>query len=177
MNKPTLFIVCGEAFSGKTTLAKEISNRFGAEIVGRDRIYFALEKMLALEITDDEDDDKLWTKDLWPIAVQGAKNHLSLGKSVVFDDVCLHLWQRDELRSVAQSVGADSVLVYLDVPAQVLKERRERNRITKERHDVPSKWLTEDSYNFERPADSENPIKYAPETNIDDWFSKLISNE
>lgn len=171
--KPTLFILCGEAFSGKTTLSKQIAEHYGAEIVGRDKIYFALEEMLALENTPDDDDDKLWSKDLWPVAMQGVKNHLLLGKSVVVDDVSLHVWQRDELRSIAQLAGAKSVLIHLDIPANILKERREKNLITKERHDVPSAWLVDDANVFERPTEAEMPIVYTPDVNLESWFEKL----
>ena len=171
--KPILFILCGEAFSGKTTLSKEIARRYDAKIIGRDRIYFALEKMLALEETPNDDDDKLWSKDLWPVATQGIKNHLLLGRSVVVDDVCLRLWQRDELRDLATAADAGSVLIYLDVPGDILKQRKDRNKATKERHDVPSAWLADDAGVFERPTESEHPLVYTSDTDLSGWFGKL----
>lgn len=169
----TLFILCGEAFSGKSTLSKEIARHYGAEVMGRDRIYFALEEMLALEDTPEDDDDKLWTNDLWPIAVQGAKNHLLLGKSVVFDDVCLQRWRRDELRTVATAAGARSVLIFLDVPAEVLKTRKDKNKETKERHEVPSSWLEKGAQELERPTEEEHPFIYGADADVDAWFKKL----
>lgn len=60
-----IFILCGEAFSGKSTLAEKLSERYGAKIVGRDKIYFAIDDILALEDTPEEDDSALW-KSLWP---------------------------------------------------------------------------------------------------------------
>ena len=66
MERKILFILCGEAFAGKTTLSKRIADLFGAKIVGRDEIYFATEKILALENTPEEDEDMLW-KNLWPL--------------------------------------------------------------------------------------------------------------
>jgi len=158
MKNPVLYIVCGKAFSGKSTLSKKIAEKSGAEIVGRDKIYFAIEKMLELENSPEEDDDKLWSKDLWPIAAQGVKNHLLLGRSVVFDDVCLRRWQRDELKGIASVANAETKLIYLDIPESVLRERKERNKTTKERHDVPSTWLEDDEKVFEKPEISENPL-------------------
>lgn len=169
-----LFILCGEAFSGKSTLAKEIAKQYGANIVGRDEIYFAIEKILALENTPEDDDDSLW-KNMWPLVLQGTKNQLLLENSVVIDDNCLYLNQRDELRSVAKELDVKSILVYLDIPTQLLKERKAQNKISKNRHDVPSEWMDQDANLFERPTEGENPIIFTPNMSFDD-LSKIIAN-
>jgi predicted kinase len=172
MEKQILFILCGEAFSGKSTLARKIAELYKAKLVGRDEVYFSVEKLLALEDTPENDDDSLW-ENLWPIAIQGAKNHLLLGDSVVFDDNCLHLRQRDELRSIAKEIGVKSILIYLDIPTEVLRERKEKNKISKARHDVPSAWLGEDSQNFERPTEIEKPITYRSNDTLEELISRL----
>jgi predicted kinase len=172
MEKQTLYILCGEAFSGKSTLSKKIAEHFDAKIIGRDEIYFAIEKILALESTPDEDDHLLW-KSMWPLVLQGVKNQLLLGNSVVIDDNCLYLKQRDELRAIAKEIGIESLLIFLDVPTEVLKERKEQNKISKTRHDVPSAWLAEDSELFERPTEVENPIIYTPDTSLDYFMNDL----
>jgi predicted kinase len=168
----TLIILCGEAFSGKTTLSNKIANNFGAKVVGRDEIYFAVEKILALENTPDEDDHYLW-KNLWPLVLQGVKNQFLLGNSVVIDDNCLYLRQRDELRSIVREIGVKSLLIFLDIPAEVLKQRKEQNKMSKNRHDVPSAWLTEDSEIFERPTEKENPIIYTSDETLDAFVDKI----
>lgn len=151
---------------------KKIAEHFDAKIVGRDEIYFAMEKILALENTPDEDDDSLW-KNMWPLVLQGVKNQLLLGNSVVIDDNCLYLKQRNELRSIAKETGVQSTLIFLDIPTEVLKERKEQNKILKARHDVPSAWLAEDSELFEKPRKVENPIIYKPDTSFDDFVNNL----
>lgn len=173
MKKQTLFVLCGEAFSGKSTLAKKIAERSGANIVGRDEIYFETEKILALENTPDEDDDALW-KNLWPLVLQGVKNHLLFGHSVVVDDNCLYLKQRDELRCIARDVGVRYILIYLDTPLELLKERKEQNKVSKTRHDVPSSWMEEDSGLFERPLKSEDHMVYTPDAVFDIFAEKLL---
>lgn len=167
-----LFILCGEAFSGKSTFAKKIYETFGAKIVGRDEIYFALDRICDLEHTPEEDDDSLWEK-LWPIATQGAKNQLLSGYSVVFDDNCLLKYQREELRALAGNVGVECILIYFDVLAETLKKRKAQNKIDKNRHDVPSNWLEEDAKNFERPAEIENPIIFSENDTAEELFKKL----
>lgn len=166
----TLFILCGEAFSGKSTLAKKISEKYGAKVVGRDEIYFATEKLLALENTPEQDDSNLWNS-LWPLVVQGTKNQLLLENSVVIDDNCLYLKQRDELRSIAKETNAQTVLIYLDTSTETIKKRKEENKLTKIRHDVPSAWLKEDSQLFERPIKQENPIHYNPQVSLEEQLN------
>ena len=123
--KQTLFILCGEAFSGKSTLAKKIAEHYNAKIVGRDAAYFALEEIFALDGTPDEEDREMWDN-LWPIAIQGAYNQLLLRNSVVFDDTSFRYSQRDDLRLLAEKNKAKIILIYLKIPAGVLKERRKK---------------------------------------------------
>ena len=167
-----LIILCGQAFSGKSTLSKKLSEFYNAKIIGRDAVYFTLEELLAFENTPDEDDPSLW-KNLWPIAIQGIKNQLLTGTSVIFDDTCLFFSQREELRIIAEQAGIKSVLVYLDIPVEIRKARKEENKITKHRHDVPSGWLDNDEKKFERPTDIENPIIYKNEEDFGGIIEKV----
>lgn len=172
-NKQHLFILCGEAFSGKTTLAKEIAKKYEAKIIGRDGFYPLIAKILALEDTPEKDDDNLW-KNLWPIAVQGVKNWLLLGESVVVDDNCLYSNQREDLYRVAKEVGVKHTLIHLDVPANILRERKEQNKINKTRHDVPSSWMEEDFKTFERPSSLENPLVFNEKEATGDVLEKIV---
>ena len=94
--------------------------------------------------------------------MQGSKNQLLLGNSVVIDDNCLYLRQRDELRLIAKGMGAEAILIYLDTPRELIKKRKEENKLAKTRHDVPSAWLEEDSQLFERPTQIEKYLSYKP---------------
>lgn len=172
MKTQTLFILCGEAFSGKSTLAHKIAEQCEAKIIGRDEIYFATEKILALENTPEDDDDSLWTN-LWPLVLQGVKNQLLLGNSVVVDDNCLYIKQRDELRAIAQEIKVKHILIHLDISPEILKERKQQNKILKTRHDVPSAWLDKDAHLFEKPTEQEEPIIYKPETSLDAFVKGL----
>ncbi len=167
MNQQRLFILCGEAFSGKSTVAKKISGHFEANIVGRDEIYFATEKILALENTPEEDDDQLWLN-LWPIVLQGVKNHLLNGSSVVVDDNCFYFRQREDLRKIAEKLNVKNTLIYLDTPYEILKQRKHDNKTLKIRHDVPSEWMEDDATVFERPNKDENHIIYKDEMSVEE---------
>lgn len=175
MKKPILFILSGEAFSGKTTVANMLLEKFGAKIIGRDIVYFALDKFLNLEQTPNKDEDSLWTN-LWPIALQGVKNQLLLGNNVVYDDNCLRLHQREELRNIAKEVDVTVTLIYLATSSETIKERKERNKITNERHDVPSSWMEEEAVLFERPTQDENPIIVKENMTQEDVFEMIASD-
>lgn len=170
--KNTLIILCGEAFSGKTFLARKLATTFGARIGGRDAVWQAIKAVCALDEMSDEVDDTLWSG-LWTIAVVGARNNLGAGRSLIFDDNCFFLRQRDELRTVADKVGARSVLIYVDASAELIKQRKEENKVTKERHDIDSGWLAEDRKTFERPSATEDFIRYSPETNYEDLVNQI----
>lgn len=163
-----LFVLCGEAFSGKSTLSKKISELYGAKIIGRDEIYFSLDKLLALEETPENDEENLWKNILWPVAMQGVKNQLLLGHSVVFDDNCLFQQQRKQLYDIAYKMGIKHMLIYFDISAETIMNRKEQNKITMDRHDVPSSWIEEDSKQFERPNIEETPIVYKETDKIED---------
>ena len=168
----TLYILCGEAFAGKSTLSKALSHSRSVSIVGRDAIYFATEKILALDTTPEEDDTRFWN-DLWPIVMQGAKNQLILGNSVVIDDNCFYLRQRNELRNLAKELEVKSILIYLDVPSEVLRKRKDDNKITMARHDIPSAILEKDTKPFERPSEQEEPIIYTPDISVEEFVKSL----
>jgi predicted kinase len=74
---------------------------------------------------------------------------------------------------VVEKANARSVLIHLDVPAEVLKERKKRNKELKTRHDVPSSWLEEDAADFERPTEAEDPIVYKPADTIDNLVKAI----
>jgi len=176
MNNAHLFILCGEAFSGKSTLSKTIAEKYNAKIIGRDSVYFVLNESLALEETPESDDPSLWS-DLWPIAIQGVKNQLLLGNSVVFDDTVLFFKQREELRLIAEQCGVKCILIFLDISSKVRKARKEENKITKQRHDVPSAWLENDTKKMERPTEEELAIRYTEKNSIEDLLAEIDLNK
>jgi len=106
---------------------------------------------------------------------QGVKNHLMSGNSVVVDDNCLRSNHRKDLRSAADMIGVKSILIYLDLSFDVLKKRKENNKILKTRHDVPSAWMVEDSLVFERPTEEENPVLYTENISSAKFFESLES--
>ncbi|MEK7183978.1 MAG: ATP-binding protein [Patescibacteria group bacterium] len=165
---PTLYIMCGVGFSGKSTLAKGIAAHFHIPLVSQDAMYF--EKQAALEI--DQDSDEEWRM-LLGMCLQRIKELLQSGKSVVFDNVNLRKEHRDELRTLANEVGAQTVVVYLDTPEKTLLERQEKNKETGERHEVKQEYLDDAKAQLEIPRQDENAFIFAPESDLKEFLERL----
>jgi predicted kinase len=148
---PKLYILCGVGFSGKSTLAKKIADHTGAVLISQDALYFEKEKELNLNL----DSDEQWRM-LLDMCLDRIRTSLKEGKSVVFDTTNTRYEHRDEVRKVALEVGVESIVIFLDTPIEVQKERQEKNKQTKERHDVKQEYLDEAIAELEVPTAEEN---------------------
>ena len=165
---PTLYIMCGVGFSGKSTLAKKIAEHTGAILVSQDALYFELEKKLSL----DQDSDDQWRM-LLDMCKDRIGENLKAGKSVVFDSVNTRFEHREEIRKVADDLGVQSKVVFLDTPIEVQKERQEKNRLSGDRHDVKQEYLDQAIAELEIPTEQENVLVFKPNTDLDE-FLKLL---
>ena len=111
---PTLFLLVGLPAAGKTTRARELERQHGALRLSPD------EWMIPLFGESDPDGKR---DVLEGRLIATSLRLLELGVSVVLD---FGFWGRDErssLRSLARSVGASSVIVYLPVDDVVQRQR------------------------------------------------------
>jgi len=165
---PTLYIMVGVGFTGKTTLAKKISEHFSISLVSQDAIFFENKKQLNLIKDDDEH---------WEILLNMCKDKirklLKDGKSVVFDNVNLRRKHRDDLRTIAKEFGGKSVVVYLDTPEELLNSRQDKNKLSRDRHDVEQKHLDDAKAQLEIPTADEDVYTFTPETDMADFLAKL----
>ncbi len=165
---PILYIMCGVGFSGKSTLAKQISEYTGAVLVSQDAMFFEKEK----ELNIDQDSDKEWAM-LLQMCKERILENLKQGKSVVFDNINTRVEHREELRQLAQSAGATAKVIFLDTPIEVQKERQIKNKETGERHDVKQEYLDQAIEELEVPTDDENVLVFKPDTHLESFLSLL----
>lgn len=141
MRDVRLILTCGLPGAGKTALAREPAADRRAVRLTKDEWLWALGTTPWDVSTQAKVEHELW---------QLAQEILSLGLSVVLD---FGLWaqiERDEMRSVARSLGIGVELHYLDVPADEL-------------------WQRLDARNSQPPWDSQ-PIRRA---DLDEWLQRF----
>jgi predicted kinase len=150
--KQILYILCGMPFSGKTTLAKKIAQKFNSEIVAFDWIW--------TEIYPSENPDLKNKDNQWLKVRNSAKERITAllkeGRSVVYDDVNPKYEHREEFRQLGKKLGIETKVIFLDLSFAEIKKRRSVNLINKDRHDVSDQNFNKAIADFEKPTNGEN---------------------
>jgi predicted kinase len=151
-----LVVLCGTAYSGKSTLAADLARRLDGRIVSLDEI---------------NERRGLWGGDGIPveqwkathaIAASEVREHLASGTCVILDDTSSLRFLRNGWRALAAEVGADFHLVYLDVDHATIRRRRAANQTSLHRRDVSDAVLEEHLATFEPPAPDEYAVRVRP---------------
>lgn len=166
----TLYIMCGLAFSGKSTLSKRITEYTHSELVGYDAVFH--EKKPELDLNMDKVDE--W-KSLTKVVQEKIRESLNKNISVVYDNTNARYEHREALRTIAKECGVNSVVVYVNTPLSVIREREQRNKSTMERHKVKEEDFNNVLDQFQKPQAGENVIEYTPEMALDEWLESLPS--
>jgi predicted kinase len=139
----TLFMLCGLPGSGKTTLARQL------ELGGA--LALILDDWVALK-SGANYDEKLG-EEIDELQLQIALDTLQLGRDVVLDWGFDSREERDRVRAQAVAIGANTRLLFLDVPRSEL-DRRIAGRTWPV---VSKKSLDDWTTAFERPQPDESP--------------------
>ena len=171
MAKPTLYIMCGLPFSGKTTLARAIADQRGC-------VHLDLDTLANREgfFPEEGIDDKQWSR-LFSEAHQSLAALLSSGSSVVFDAVNYDRVGRDRLRAIAQQNGSAVYVIYTKLTIQELEQRRHANRDNRQRPNVREKDFVELVRDFEVPAAEENLLVYEGARPVAEWIHSNLPGE
>lgn len=171
MKKVCLYILCGLPFSGKTTLASELVSRLGISRVAID------------EINNERgiwDDETGLSPEEWANTYQEAYRRigslLGQGRSVVDDSVNFTRELRDHLRAIAESYGAATIVIYVDVPLSEVRRRWLENRQTGMRADVRDNDFANVVEHFERPTEDENVLCYDGAISAAAWVDLVFSS-
>ncbi len=162
-----LYIMCGLAFSGKSTLAKKIALQTGSKLIAFDKLWIEKDKMSPIPKGVEG----------WKYIRSAAQDEilaaLKAGESVVYDENNPRKEHRDELRRLAKEAGVSATIIYLDTSLNVIREREAANKTSQERHDVEPENFEKVMADMDIPTSDENVISFTPETNIDDFIKSL----
>ena len=162
-----LYIMCGLAFSGKSTLAKRIAEHTGREIIAFDKLWVEEDKVKPVPKNVDG-----W-RQIRKLAQGKILKALKDGKSVIYDDTNARREHREELRNLAKQAGAESIVVYLDTPLEIIRAREEANKDSQNRHEVEPHNFQKVLEDLEVPSGDEEVLIFTPKTDINDFLKKL----
>ncbi len=173
MDERYLFIMCGLPFSGKTTFAKLVGKELGIQRVDLDEVKFEH----GFEgISDDDMTEENWD-DIFEDAYKRIEDLLKENGNVICDFSNLEKGYRDKLREIAQRNNAKPMVIYLNTPFNIIRERWLKNKETGERFDLTERVINESIEDLEIPGEDENTIVFNYELSVDDWvkiFKKIV---
>lgn len=162
-----LYILCGLAFSGKSTLGKAIAEYCGGEYISFDELWVEQD-----EVSPVPKNSEGWLY-IRQLAMEKARQLLAQGSTVIYDENNPKREHRREFEAVAENVGAGSLVVYLNTSIELVRKRELENSITQTRHAVEPINFEKVLKDFEAPEDDENHVVYNPDTNLETFLSSL----
>ncbi len=147
-----VYVLCGLAFAGKSTLAAALEAELGARVVSLDEINARRGLAGGAGIADEE-----WRR-THRLALAELEEALRQPGAVVIDDTNCWRWLRDAYRAVAAANGRPTVVLHLDVPLEEALARLRRNRDDPRRAPVREDVLLALADSFEAPAADERTL-------------------
>jgi predicted kinase len=148
-----LVLLCGRSFSGKSTVAAALASSLPGSVVSLDAIneHRGLHGGEGIPLSE-------WarTNDL---ARGQALALLREDETVIVDDSSSPRFLRDGWRALCASAGAPIVLVFIDTPEEVIRQRLIDNRVTGERLDVTDEVMAAHLQSFEPPGEDEHAVR------------------
>jgi len=161
----TVYATCGLSFSGKSTAARTLARRIGADLIALDAINHERGLRGGEGIPDSE-----WEKTS-AIAMARLAGSLRAGRDGVVDDTFSHRFLRERCRKVAAEGGARFVLLFLDTPLDTIAARRAANAVAPVRHAVRDEVFEHHRARFEFPGPDEDPVRLTTPAEFEAWLA------
>ena len=165
-----LYILCGIPFSGKTTLAKKMVEKFNFTRIDLDEVKFDL---FGSSVIDSEIDQSGWDK-IYKEMYQKIGESLKQGGTVVHDTGNFTRNERFIVKKIADDLGIESVTVFVDTPTEEAYKRLMENRNKKIRFDVSDVDFNSTVAEMEKPGDDEKHLLYKWTEDFDSWINNQI---
>jgi predicted kinase len=163
-----LILMCGLPFSGKSTLARAIVEYTVCGYVSLD----AINKERGLGFGSDGIPVEEWERS-HSVALERLRDRLPEG-DVILDDTCCYRWIRDRYRALAAKIGVPTRVIYLDIPAAVISQRMQANRVAGDRRNIRSEIFKQVLDTFETPGGDENVIVFDGSASVHEWLARNL---
>ena len=161
-----LIIICGLSFAGKTTLADAICAEFGFPQVDVD---VTMDDLFGPGIDDTELSHEQWVEIYRQTDARIAK-YLRDGETVADASRNFRREERDGARRIADNAGADTVVLCVDTPEWLVRQRWAENRAAQARRDVSDDGFEEIIAVMEPPSDDEKALVFHHDDDIKAWI-------
>lgn len=152
---PTLYIMCGLPFAGKSAVAARLSDELGALVVSVD----AVKASFGLRDVWEHVSADSWNE-IFSAAAALVTQELREGRNVIYDSTNHTRASRDALRELAQAGGGRAKVVFLDVAVKEVESRWRLNQKSKQRMDL-SEWAFRKTLeDFERPRGEDDVVRW-----------------
>lgn len=168
MSERYVVLLCGPAFSGKSTLGRHFVRRFASSYISLDAINAQRGLQGGFSIPPVE-----WQR-THHLALTALEQALSSGAiSALVDDTNCFRFLRDAYRTVASRFGVPVITVVVRVPPLQLLSRVTLNHVESVRRGISVQLLEHQLATFEWPTTDEAPcLRYSPEEPADAWVTR-----
>jgi predicted kinase len=168
---PTLYILCGLPFSGKSSLGRALAAHTDSDLVSFDDLFIEHSD----ELGNSREMFAVWqaVRDLAELRI-GAL--LRLGRSVVYDNTNFRIAHREALRAAAAEAGARAVVIYVNTPLEIIAAHRAANIRARQREDITDADLATVLGMWESPQDAEGAREFRPGMDVAAWLTQLAGS-
>jgi predicted kinase len=169
--RPPLFLLCGPAFSGKSTLAARLREQWSFQVVSLD----AINARRGLR-GGDGIPDREWARTA-ALAREEARALLTRPEArVVVDDTFCFRFLRDDFRRLAMEEDRSSRLVVLGTSPEEVRRRSAENASRPVRAGIRAEVLEHHLARFEWPGDDEPHRVVDDVAALDRWLKREIGD-
>jgi len=162
----------GLSFSGKTTLAKKLTEPLNAQLLSYDLDIWTHHKP-----TLPKDISKL---EEWEIIEAKARQYiaklLKQGKNVIYDDLSVEQRDRELLRKTAKKYNSSSLVIFMNTPASVAIARQKKNDKSKERGLTSENNMQLVMSQLQTPRHDESAVIVNPDDMLEEIVSRIKSS-
>ncbi len=165
-SRAVIYLLCGLAFSGKSTLARSVNARFGCPVISLDELTEARGLDLAEGVPAQE-----WAASHRQALARAESLLLAGEPRLVVDDTSCYRFLRDDWRELAARCGAELRLVVLGASEEEVRRRMSLSRGRRDRRDLAPAVFDAHAASFEWPGADEPHLRVPADAEPSAWVA------